>query len=644
MEGSGRPLAAWSGPSRGGSLSRDRAIAAALFIIATGVYVWTLCPSVYVEGSGELIGATWWLGTPHPTGYPLYTLLARLLAASMPMSSPAAAVNAATALLSAAVAPALYLLLRERRLTRASAAVAAAALVFGRTFWSQAVIAEVYGLFVLCSVLVLAASLRVGAAGPMRSRWLLLSGYIGGVAATSHLQVVLLLPSALGVALWQGRKKPSCLPADLLRVVAGGLGGASVFLYVVVRNGVGPGFHWGTLDSLGAMWDHATGALYRTSFVLLSPAAAGLALARLGGQLVSEWPVLLLPAVVWGILVAWRRDRALAVAVLGAAALNLAAGLGYHRDPAGVHVFFLLLLTCACVLLGAGLDDVDRRLRRYLPAAATAPIILVCGVAILAANLGFADRSGANLPDAYGRRLLEELPEDAILLTDGDDASYIVDYLRRVEGVRPDVTIFNRMGRGTDLGSGAELASQKARLRWKNEASLLVSGKLVYFLVPRKMPAAGFRFLPQGLSYRAVRDGIGEAAGQLAPYSGLTPTGLLADAGQVRDPWVDKLAANCWYMEAELLRELGRHRDAIDAYERAATTAPRSQSMNYNVSLKLLQLNELRRSIIFAERAIEIDPVRRGPYELAASVLARLGQREAAQKVHKRALKWGRIP
>ena len=162
-------------------MSRDRAIAAALFIIATGVYVWTLCPSVYVEGSGELIGATWWLGTPHPTGYPLYTLLARLLAASMPMSSPAAAVNAATALLSAAVAPALYLLLRERRLTRASAAVAAAALVFGRTFWSQAVIAEVYGLFVLCSVLVLAASLRVGAAGPMRSRWLLLSGYIGGV-------------------------------------------------------------------------------------------------------------------------------------------------------------------------------------------------------------------------------------------------------------------------------------------------------------------------------------------------------------------------------------------------------------------------------------------------------------------------------
>ncbi len=83
---------------------------------------------------------------------------------------------------------------------------------------------------------------------------------------------------------------------------------------------------------------------------------------------------------------------------------------------------------------------------------------------------------------------------------------------------------------------------------------------------------------------------------------------------------------------------------ADDAYERAATTAPRSQSMSYNVSIIMLQLNELDRSIKFAERAIEIDPLRRGPYELAASIQARLGRREAARGVHKRALKWGRIP
>jgi len=97
-------------------------------------------------------------------------------------------------------------------------------------------------------------------------------------------------------------------------------------------------------------------------------------------------------------------------------------------------------------------------------------------------------------------------------------------------------------------------------------------------------------------------------------------------------------------MEAEALREEGRRQEAIEAYERAATIAPRSQTMHYNVSVIMLRLNELDRSIKFAERAIEIDPLRRGPYELAASVLIRLGRREAARKVHKRALKWGQIP
>ena len=68
--------------------------AAALSLV---VYLQTLCPTVYVEGSGELIGATYLLGTPHPTGYPLFCLLGRLIAVLLPLSSPALEVNAASA-------------------------------------------------------------------------------------------------------------------------------------------------------------------------------------------------------------------------------------------------------------------------------------------------------------------------------------------------------------------------------------------------------------------------------------------------------------------------------------------------------------------------------------------------------------------
>ena len=627
-------------------MTRDRTIATCLFVATVGAYLWTLCPSVYVEGSGELIGATWWLGTAHPTGYPLYVLLGHLLAACMPSASPAAAVNAATALLSAAAAPALFLLLRERSVTRASAAAAAVALVCGRTFWSQAVVAEVYGLFALSVMLVLSACLRARRAGPMRSRWLLVSGYLGGIAATCHLQAVLLLPAALGVAIWRGPRHLQRLPSDLLRVLLGGVGGASLVLYLVLRNGVGPGFHWAPLVTMGDLWDHVTGALYRSSFVLLPWPALLAALSRLSMQLAHEWPVLLLPMMGWGVVVGWRGDRPLLVAVLSAATLNLAAGLAYHRDPAGIHVFFLLLIAGACILLGVGLSDVERRLRRRWSSWAPMLMPVVCGISVFASNLADADRSAVTLPDAYGRRLLQELPKDAILFTDGDDASYIVDYLHRIEGVRPDVDIFHRMGRGTDLASGDMVTeTQRTQRRRQLEVSALNSGRPVHFVVPRMMPGRGFEFVPQGLSYQAARSQGSDMAGRAEPPDRTaSPTQLLAGMELRRDPWVDKLAANCWYMEAEALSVAGESAAAIEAYERAAETAPQSLSMNYNVSLKLLQANAITLATPFALRAIEIDPLRQGPYKLAAEILSRSGQREAAREVHKRALEWGRIP
>ena len=42
------------------------------------VYVRTLCPTVYVGDSGELISAAYTLGIAHPPGYPLYCLLGKL--------------------------------------------------------------------------------------------------------------------------------------------------------------------------------------------------------------------------------------------------------------------------------------------------------------------------------------------------------------------------------------------------------------------------------------------------------------------------------------------------------------------------------------------------------------------------------------
>ena len=83
-------------------------------VLSLATYLITLCPTVYVEGSGELIGATHYLGTPHPTGYPLFALIGRLFTAVLPFASVAYEVNLVSAVTGAAAAALLCWLLRSR--------------------------------------------------------------------------------------------------------------------------------------------------------------------------------------------------------------------------------------------------------------------------------------------------------------------------------------------------------------------------------------------------------------------------------------------------------------------------------------------------------------------------------------------------
>src|SRR5579875_2753993 len=48
-----------------------------LFSLALAIYLPTLCPTIYWGDCGELAAAAYNLGITHPTGYPLWCLLAK---------------------------------------------------------------------------------------------------------------------------------------------------------------------------------------------------------------------------------------------------------------------------------------------------------------------------------------------------------------------------------------------------------------------------------------------------------------------------------------------------------------------------------------------------------------------------------------
>jgi len=219
--------------------SRISVFAAGLGVagLAFLLYLWTLAPTVLYYERPALLDAAmlqshvYALGITQPTGYPTYTMLAHLFT-YLPFGDPAYRANLASAVFGAAAV--FFLFLAGLRLSRRILAAAVGALSFavGNTFWSQAIIAEVYtmnALFVSLVVLVLLVWRDA-----RDDHYLLASAFLMGLSLTHHLTSGLLLPTAALFVL-----AVDCRTLLKRRLVLKGAGlfvlGLTPYLYLPVR-------------------------------------------------------------------------------------------------------------------------------------------------------------------------------------------------------------------------------------------------------------------------------------------------------------------------------------------------------------------------------------------------------------------------
>jgi len=150
-------------------------IAVILALSGLALYVKTAAPTVLTADSGEFQFVPYIAGIAHPTGYPLYTMLGWLWSHVLPLGNVAYRMNlfsamwAAVAVVLLYITSILFLRLVSPNISQVglyvSALVATATLAVSQTFWSQAVIAEVYSLHAFFVVLVFYLLLRWKAAG-----------------------------------------------------------------------------------------------------------------------------------------------------------------------------------------------------------------------------------------------------------------------------------------------------------------------------------------------------------------------------------------------------------------------------------------------------------------------------------------------
>jgi tetratricopeptide (TPR) repeat protein len=108
---------------------------------------------------------------------------------------------------------------------------------------------------------------------------------------------------------------------------------------------------------------------------------------------------------------------------------------------------------------------------------------------LLMTNYSRNDRSRDNFADRHARLLLQQLDPDAVLFVYGDSDTGPVGYLHVIDGVRPDVTVYNMQGlvfRNRLLPALSSPLRRSERLG----AFIASTGKPVYHMTEQVLPPA----------------------------------------------------------------------------------------------------------------------------------------------------------
>jgi hypothetical protein len=194
----------------------DKITALSLAVAALGLYSLTLAPTVLEADAGEFQFVPWLPGIAHPTGYPLYVLAGWTWSHLLPVGEVAWRMNLLSAVFAAMTVGMVYGLARclldialpalplPARLL--GGGLAAATFAVTATFWSQALVAEVYTLHTLLVTAILWLTLKsVYAPAAWTTRTL---GFVFGLGLSHHRTTLLLAPALL-LFFWLNRRKTS---------------------------------------------------------------------------------------------------------------------------------------------------------------------------------------------------------------------------------------------------------------------------------------------------------------------------------------------------------------------------------------------------------------------------------------------------
>jgi len=383
---------------------------------------------------GDLITAAAINGVPHPTGYPLYMLLAKSFQ-YLPIGGLAYRTNLLSACCTCLAAIMIYItvnrLISGQKYLRIASSVAALAFGLSPLVWSQAVISEVYGLQSLLTIIILYQTLFMGKK-PLEN---FIRGIILGLALGNHITTVFLLPFLL---IENTRVKNFPNSKLLLRII-GLLVGSCIYLILPLRAMNNPAINWNNPVTFNSFFQLVSGQIYQSYFSTryILDRVRGWA-----GLLIEQFSILGVFSGIYAIFVD-QTNKKYFLPILWIFMSYGAFALVYASNDS--YIYLIQTIVAFSLWIGLGFHRLTlfftNRWRNV------GIVLFLMMIALFALHITFVipkvDASTDNRATEFGKHILEISPVNAMIFTKDDQSTFALWYFHFAENQRPDIKVIS---------------------------------------------------------------------------------------------------------------------------------------------------------------------------------------------------------
>ena len=423
-----------------------------VFTLLMVIYVLSMPKTVVLEDDGSFILSSYYLGVSHPPGYPIHTFLGHLFS-YIPMGSVAFRIHLLSAVFGALTCVVLWYIVD--RFVPQRFIVTIVTLSYGVTelFWSQSIISEVYTLNTFFFFLLLLLCLKYHQIPNLRLFQLIAFTY--GLSLCNHWPLMVLSTACLLVILQPHYYKIAKSLGKWLPFVFLGL---LPYAWMVIRSQMDSEITFnGPIGTWDEFWSYVSRKTYSG---VDSSESAGWKdrwgyIEYLGKTFLNQYTIVGAIFILWGsyfhLKRSWRVFLAFLVGILGSSLL-LVMLLDFDFEYLMIAVFRVYILVpigIVAIWLGMGLSNFGHFAHKRIgpwagPLMAFFGILFI--VTLVAANWERNNRDGDVWANEYAHFILGELDRDAILFVFSDTDSGPIPYANKVEGIRPDVDIYQTQG------------------------------------------------------------------------------------------------------------------------------------------------------------------------------------------------------